>query len=406
MRPLSGFRVLDLTRFLSGPYCTMVLSELGADVVKIEQPGTGDDSRRMAPKINGESYPFAMPNRSKRSVAIDLKSDRGRELFLELAAGADLVIENFRPGVTRRLGIDYDSIRTVRDDILYCSISGFGQTGPYKDRPGFDIMAQGLGGFMRMTGEPDGKPTKVGIAINDIAAGATAIYSILAAELQRRQTGDGAVHGHLTRRRRPGVDGLGVGRLLRQRRRPRTDRHPAPSLHPVSGLPHLRRLRDNRRQHRSAVAAAGQRRAQATRVGRRPALRRPGRRMENIDELEAEIEAITTTLPTSAWIDRLDAAGVPGGPVLTYEETLADPHIQARGMVVELEHPVIGPMRTIAPPTRFSDLDFSVRSPAPWLGQHTVSVLSELGVDRDEIDKLLADGMLFDAHPELQEQIR
>ncbi len=129
-------------------------------------------------------------------------------------------------------------------------------------------------------------------------------------------------------------------------------------------------------------------------------------RMANIDELEAEIEAITTTLPTSAWIDRLDAAGVPGGPVLTYEEALEDPHIVARGMIVELDHPVIGPMRTIAPPTRFSDLEFSVRSPAPWLGQHTVSVLSELGVDRDELDKLVAEGTLYDAHPELQEQTR
>jgi crotonobetainyl-CoA:carnitine CoA-transferase CaiB-like acyl-CoA transferase len=129
-------------------------------------------------------------------------------------------------------------------------------------------------------------------------------------------------------------------------------------------------------------------------------------RMANIDELEAEIEAITTTLPTSAWIDRLDAAGVPGGPVLTYEEALEDPHIVARGMIVELDHPVIGPMRTIAPPTRFSDMEFSVRSPAPWLGQHTVSVLSELGVDRDELDKLVAEGTLYDAHPELQEQTR
>ena len=191
MRPLNNFRVLDLTRFLSGPYCTMVLAELGADVIKIEQPGTGDDSRRMAPKIKGESYPFAMPNRSKRSVAIDLKSARGRELFLELAASADLIIENFRPGVTRRLGIDYDSVRKIREDILYCSISGFGQTGPYRDRPGFDIMAQGIGGFLRMTGHPDGKPTKVGIAINDIAAGATAIYSILAAQITPANTGIG-----------------------------------------------------------------------------------------------------------------------------------------------------------------------------------------------------------------------
>ena len=191
MRPLDGFRVLDLTRFLSGPYCTMVLAELGADVIKVEQPVTGDDSRRLAPKIEGESYPFAMPNRSKRSLSMDLKTARGRELFLELAAESDLVMENFRPGVARRLGIDYDGVRAARPDILYCSISGFGQTGPYRDRPGFDIMAQGMGGFLRMTGEPDGRPAKVGIAINDIAAGATAIYSVLGAQMVRQQTGQG-----------------------------------------------------------------------------------------------------------------------------------------------------------------------------------------------------------------------
>src|ERR671914_1902515 len=189
--PLEGFKVLDLTRFLSGPYCTMVLAELGADVVKVEQPGTGDDSRRLAPKVNGESYPFAMPNRGKRSVSVDLKDERGREIFLALARDANLVIENFRPGVVRRLGIDYAAVRAVRPDIIYCSISGFGQTGPYRDRPGFDIMAQGVTGLMRMTGQPGGRPAKVGIAVTDLAAGATAIYSILAAEMVRRHTGKG-----------------------------------------------------------------------------------------------------------------------------------------------------------------------------------------------------------------------
>ncbi|MGH3390446.1 MAG: CaiB/BaiF CoA transferase family protein, partial [Actinomadura sp.] len=176
MLPLEGFKVLDLTRFLSGPYCTMVLAELGADVVKVEQPGTGDDSRRLGPKVNGESYPFAMPNRSKRSVSVDLKDDRGRAAFLRMARRADLVIENFRPGVMKRLGIDYEAVRNVRPDVLYCSISGFGQTGPYRDRPGFDIMAQGVTGLMRMTGQPGGRPAKVGIAVTDLAAGATAIY--------------------------------------------------------------------------------------------------------------------------------------------------------------------------------------------------------------------------------------
>lgn len=191
MLPLVGFRVLDLTRFLSGPYCTMVLAELGADVVKVEQPGTGDDSRRLGPKVNGESYPFGMPNRSKRSVSLDLKHDAGRQAFLRMAERADLVIENFRPGVMARLGVGYEALREVRQDILYCAISGFGQSGPLRDRPGFDIMAQGMVGFLRMTGHPDGRPAKVGIAINDIAAGATAIYSILAAEMQRQRTGEG-----------------------------------------------------------------------------------------------------------------------------------------------------------------------------------------------------------------------
>jgi crotonobetainyl-CoA:carnitine CoA-transferase CaiB-like acyl-CoA transferase len=189
--PLDGFRVLDLSRFISGPYATMVLAELGADVVKVERFPEGDDSRRLSPKVNGESYAFGMPNRSKRSLSMDLKSEVGRDLFLRLAAESDLIIENFRPGVVRRLGIDYEAVREVRPDILYCSISGFGQTGPYRDRPGFDIMAQGVGGFLRMTGQPDGKPTKAGIAINDIAAGATAIYSILAAHLLRQRSGEG-----------------------------------------------------------------------------------------------------------------------------------------------------------------------------------------------------------------------
>lgn len=146
MKPLKGFRVLDLTRFLSGPYCTMVLAELGADVIKVEPPESGDDSRRLGPKVNGESYPFGMPNRSKRSVALNLKEEEGLRAFLRMAEQADLVIENFRPGVVDRLGISYDDVRRVRPDILYCSISGFGQTGPYRDRPGFDIMAQGASG--------------------------------------------------------------------------------------------------------------------------------------------------------------------------------------------------------------------------------------------------------------------
>ncbi len=401
MRPLEGFRVLDLTRFLSGPYCTMVLAELGADVIKIEQPGTGDDSRRMAPKAHGESYPFAMPNRSKRSLSVDLKSDEGRQVFHRLVEDADLVIENFRPGVVQRLGIDHESLKQVRSDLLYCSISGFGQTGPYRNRPGFDIMAQGVGGFLRMTGQPDGRPTKVGIAINDIAAGATAIYSILAAELGRRTTGEGQyidislVDAGLAWTVWESGAYFGNGEV------------PMPT-----GTRHRRSTPYQAYRTADGYVTIG---ANTDRLWARlveEVLKRPEwltdprfatleDRMASIDVLEQEIEAITSTEHTDTWVDRLDRAGVPGGPVLTYDETLENEHVVARDMVVDLEHPIIGPMRTIGVPAKFSDLDFEVRGPAPWLGQHTAQILAEAGYDAEELERLVTTGVVFDQHPEL-----
>jgi crotonobetainyl-CoA:carnitine CoA-transferase CaiB-like acyl-CoA transferase len=404
MLPLDGFRVLDLTRFLSGPYCTMVLAEFGADVIKIEQPVTGDDSRRMAPKVNGESYPFAMPNRSKRSVSLDLKSERGKELFLELAKDADLIIENFRPGVVKRLGIGYEDIKAINPDILYASISGFGQTGPYKERPGFDIMAQGVVGFMRMTGEPGGKPAKIGIAINDIAAGVTAVYSIMAAEMNRRATGEGQyidislVDAGLAWTVWESGAYFADGEVpqatgTRHRRSTPYQAYRTSDGYVVIGANNdrlwLRLIND---------VLGTPEWAEDPRFATLPD------RMKNIDELEREIEAITTTASTHEWIDKLDKAGVVGGPVLTYDEALQDEHVLSRNMIVDVEHPVIGPMKTIGPPAKFSGIDFSVRGPAPWLGQHTAEVLGEVGVDQAEIKDLFTEGVLFDAHPELQQE--
>jgi crotonobetainyl-CoA:carnitine CoA-transferase CaiB-like acyl-CoA transferase len=401
MLPLDGFRVLDLTRFLSGPYATMVLAELGADVIKVEQPHTGDDSRRLSPKVNGESYPFAMPNRSKRGVSLDLKEDRGREAFLRMAAGADLVIENFRPGVVSRLGIDYESVKKAREDILYCSISGFGQTGPYRDRPGFDIMAQGMVGFLRMTGQPDGKPAKVGIAINDIAAGATAIYSIMAAQMQRQRTGEGQyidislVDAGLAWTIWESGAYFGTGEVPQ-----------------ATGTRHRRSTPYQAYQTKDGFVTIG---ANNDRLWTRlvnDGLQRPEwlkdprfatlpDRMAHIDELEREIEAITETRTTREWIEVLDKAGVPGGPVLTYDEALQDPHVLSRDMVVELEHPLIGPMKTIGTGAKFSELEYEVRGPAPWLGQHTRDVLREAGLDDEHISALYADGIAYDQHPDL-----
>jgi crotonobetainyl-CoA:carnitine CoA-transferase CaiB-like acyl-CoA transferase len=404
MLPLDGFRVLDLTRFLSGPYCTMVLAEFGADVIKIEQPVTGDDSRRMAPKVNGESYPFAMPNRSKRSVSLDLKSERGKELFLELAKDADLIIENFRPGVVKRLGIGFEDIKAINPDILYCSISGFGQTGPYKERPGFDIMAQGVVGFMRMTGEPGGKPAKIGIAINDIAAGVTAVYSIMAAEMNRRATGEGqyidislvdaGLAWTVWESGAYFADGE-VPQATGTRHRRST---PYQAYRTADGYVVIGANNDRLWLRLINDVLGKPEWAEDPRFATLPD------RMANIDELEREIEAITTTASTHEWIDRLDKAGVVGGPVLTYDEALQDEHVLSRNMIVDVEHPVIGPMKTIGPPAKFSSLDFNVRGPAPWLGQHTAEVLRQAGVDDGEIKDLFTEGVLFDAHPDLQER--
>jgi crotonobetainyl-CoA:carnitine CoA-transferase CaiB-like acyl-CoA transferase len=402
--PLSGFRVLDLTRFLSGPYATMVLAELGADVIKIEQPGTGDDSRAMAPKVNGESVPFAMPNRSKRSVSLDLKDQRGKSIFLQLVREADLVIENFRPGVVDRLGIGYDDVKAVREDILYCSISGFGQTGPYRSRPGFDIMAQGTVGLLTMTGEAGDRPAKVGIAINDIAAGATAIYSIMAAEMLRQRTGRGQY-----------LDISLVDSALAWTVWESGAYFASGEVPTATGTRHRRSAPYQAYRTSDGYVTIG---AANERLWVRlatDALGRPGwvtdprfatmdDRLANVAELELEIETITLGRTTDEWIAILDEAGIPCGQVLTYDQTLNDRHVLARDMVVEMDHPIIGPIRTIAPPTKFSDMDVHVRSPAPWLGQHTREVLTDVGMSTEVLDQLFADGVLYDGHPELHLQ--
>lgn len=398
MLPLDGFKVLDLTRFLSGPYCTMVLADMGAEVIKVENFPEGDDSRRLGPKINDESYPSAMPNRNKKSLGIDLKSDAGRELFLKLAQGADLVIENFRPGVMKRLGIDYDAVRGARADILYCSISGFGQTGPYRDRAGFDIIAQGVTGFMRMTGHPGGEPAKVGIAINDIAAGATAAYSILAAQIHRMKTGEGQyidvslVDAGLAWTIWEAGAYFGSGE----------NAEPTGTRHRRSTPYQAYRTADGY----VTVGANNQRLwvRLCQDVLERPEWLEDERyatlpdRMKHIDELAADIEAILARQPTEHWVAVLDKAGVPGGPVLTYEEALHNRQVLARDMVVEMEHPKIGPIKTLGVAPKMSGTPFTIRTAAPWLGQHTTGLLEGLGLAADEIDALYRQGVVYDKY--------
>ncbi|GAB7388626.1 CoA transferase [Bacillaceae bacterium] len=398
MLPLNGMKVVDLTQFLAGPYCTMVLADMGAEVIKVERFPNGDDSRRLGPFINGEGYCFAMPNRNKKSVGLDLKSEKGKEIFMRLAEKADVIIENFRPGVTAKLGIDYETVKKVNPGIIYCSISGFGQTGPYSRKGGFDIIAQGVTGFMTMTGEPGGRPVKVGIAINDIAAGATAIYGILGAYVHKLKTGEGQyldtslVEAGLAWTIWESAAYFGQGEL------------PVPT-----GTRHRRSTPYQAYKTKDGYVTIG---AGNQRLWERlcnDVLEKPEwihdprfidlhKRMENIDLLEAMIEEVLVQRPTAYWIEKLDGAGVPGGPVYTYDQTLSDPHILAREMVVEMEHPKLGTIKTLGIPIKFSQTPLSIRTPAPWLGQHTTEVLQGIGFSEEEIAGLYEEGIIYDKY--------
>ena len=391
--PLEGVRVLDLTNVMAGPYCTMVLGDLGAEVIKVESL-EGDSTRTFDPKVNGESYCFAVLNRNKKSIAVDLKSPRGRDLVLRLAARSDIVVENFRPGVVKKLGIAYEDLQQVNPQLVYASMSGFGQTGPYGRKGGFDIIAQGMSGIMMMTGHPGGRPAKVGIAMNDIACGVTTLYGILGAYIGRLRHGTGQFLE--TSLLEAGLAwsiwefGAWFG----------GGEHPT-----ATGTRHRRSA--PYQAFRSAdgyvtVGASGEKlwRAFALQVCERPAwlederFRTNALRLRNVDALEQEIEAVLAQGSTAHWIERLDAAGVPGGPVYTYDQTLADPQVKARRMVVDIEHPRIGPMKTLGLPVKSGGELTAIRRPAPLLGQHTREVLREAGFGDAEADALLAEGVV------------
>jgi crotonobetainyl-CoA:carnitine CoA-transferase CaiB-like acyl-CoA transferase len=396
--PLEGVRVLDLTNVMAGPYCSMVLGDMGAEVTKIENFPEGDTSRRFEPQVNGESYCFAVLNRNKKSVALNMKEPRGKEIFMKLAAKADIIMENFRPGVVRKLGIDYDSVRTFNPGVIYASMSGFGQTGPYGKKGGYDIIAQGMSGIMMMTGFPGGRPAKVGIAMNDIASGVTALYGILGAYIGRLRSGNGQyletslLEAGLAWT--PWEFGAFFG---------------GGEIPTATGTRHRRSTPYQAYRTKDGYVTVGAGNNKLWNnfctmvVGRPEWLTDPrfaklSSRLAHIDELEREIEEIFAAQPTAYWVEKLDAADVPAGPVYGYEQIMNDPHIKARKMVMEIDHPKIGRMKTIGLPIKSSGELTAIRLPAPWLGQHSEEVLRGLGYDRVELDALFADGVAFDRY--------
>ena len=389
---LDGLTVVDLTRVLSGPYCTMMLADMGARVIKVEQPGRGDDTRSWGPPFqNGESAYFLSINRNKESVTLNLKHPEGRRVLDGLIERADVLVENFRPGTLERMGLGYADLSKQHPDLVYCSISGFGQTGPRRREPGYDAVMQGEGGLMSITGAPDGPGYRLGVAIVDIVSGMFSAYGIAVALLARARTGRGqyidvgmldAAAALLTYQ--AGIHfttGEAPGRL--------GNRHP--SITPYETL----EAADG-----ELVVAVGNDQLWRTFCGviGAEALADDARFRTNKDRVAAR-EALRPLLvermrtrPVAEWIERLKAAGIPCGGVRDLAQVFADPQLIERAMVVALDHPVAGAIRQLGVPIKMSGTPGAVRTPPPALGQHTETILGELGMSGPEIARLRADG--------------
>ena len=391
--PLAGIRVLDVAQVLAGPYCAMLLGDLGCDVIKVEPPGIGDASRHSLgpPGPSGESSAFLAANRNKRSVCLNLKHPAGVQAFRRLADSADVVVENYRPGTTKRLGIDYESLRTSNPRLVYAAISGFGSTGPYADRGGYDIVAQGMAGIMSVTGAPGGPPAKAGVPLTDIGAAMLAAVAILGALLARTITGEGRyVETSLFEA------GIAYGvweatELWSSGQVPRA----LGSAHRMSAPYQAIRTQDgyitiganNDKLWRAAAGVFGH-----PEWTDDPRFSTNGKRLVNREPLISLIEAVTVTAPSQRWLDALLVAGVPAGPVYDYAQVFEDPQTIARDMVVEATHPQAGLVRMLGTPWKASAGDAAVRRPPPMLGEHTTEVLTEVGFDGDEISHLREGG--------------
>ncbi len=389
---LDGLVVLDLTRVLSGPFATMTLADLGADVVKVEQPGTGDDTRQWGPPFQGEEAAYFLSvNRNKRSLAVDLKSPEGLELVRELARRADVVVENFRPGTAARLGLGYEELAAENPGLVYASISGYGQTGPDANRAGYDAIAQARSGIMSVTGEADGPPVRVGVSSADLTAGMWAVIGILAALRERDRSGVGQwVDISLLDGSVSWLTYVAAGYFASGTRPPRYG-SAHPTIAPYQGFTTLDgnlmlAVGNDAIWRRFAPVAGLSELVDDPRFATNPL------RVAHRDELLPLVAAAMAARTSAEWVEVLDGAGVPVGPIQTVDEVVNDPQVLARGMIGEVEHPTAGTLRTIGCPVRLTATPPQVRTAPPTLGQHTDDVLAGLGLDQARIDDLRARG--------------
>ena len=387
--PLHGIKVLDLTRVLAGPYCTMFLGDLGAEVVKVEQPGVGDDTRGWGPPFaGGESAYFLCVNRNKKSITLDFKSAEGMELLRRLAAGADVLIENFRPGTLERLGVGEKQLRAINPNLVHASLSGFGADGPMRDVPGYDLIVQAWGGLMSITGMPDGEPTKVGVAIIDIVAGLMLGKSIAAALFAREKMGVGQkIDTSLLEAEVACLINVGSNYLL-DGKIPSRWGNAHPTIVPYQSF----QTADGFLVIGVASENIWQRFCPA--IGRvelvdDPRFKKNANRVENRTALISILTAVFLSRDTKAWLSALNQAEVPCAPVQTIDQVFDAPQVQYRQMLVQVDHPTAGELRMAGIPVKFSQTPASIRLPPPLLGQHTEEILSSwLGMKSDDIQQL------------------